>query len=193
MVFLHKTMTTSTTHYDALSRTLHWLTAIAVITAFILGPEHFGREMHQGLDPATRWDIVVHETLGLLVMALTLLRLVWVALRPAQPRFDMPGWMHLTARATHGLLWLMLLAVPMSALLALGSEGHPLTLLGGLRINEMPVIAQSPLADLADWGDVHGMLGDMILWVSGLHAVAALYHHFFLKDGVLLSMLRSRR
>jgi cytochrome b561 len=77
--------------------------------------------------------------------------------------------------------------------LALGSEGHPLTLLGGIRINEMPVIAQSPLANLADWGDVHGLLGDMILWLSGLHAVAAIYHHVFMKDGVLLAMLRPRR
>lgn len=186
-------MNTPHTHYDTLSRALHWLTAIAVIAAFILGPEHFGREMRQGLDPATRWDIVVHESLGLLVMALTLLRLVWVAVRPAKPRFDMPGWMHLVANVTHGLLWLMLLAVPVSALLALGSEGHPLTLLGGIRINERPVIAQSPLANLADWGDVHGLLGDMILWLSGLHAVAAIYHHVFLKDGVLLAMLRPRR
>jgi len=81
-------MRTTRTHYDALSRALHWLTAIAVIAAFILGPEHFGREMHQGLDPATRLDIVVHESLGVLVMTLTLLRLLWVAVRPAKPRFD---------------------------------------------------------------------------------------------------------
>lgn len=186
-------MTTPTTHYDTFSRSLHWLTAIAVIAAFILGPEHFGRQMHQGLDPATRWDIVVHESLGLLVMALTMLRLVWVAMRPTKPCFDMPSWMHLAANVTHGLLWLMLLAVPVSALLALGSEGHPLTLLAGIRINEMPVIAQSPLVNLADWGEVHGVLGDMILWLSGLHAVAAIYHHVFMKDGVLLAMLRPRR
>lgn len=186
-------MTTARTHYDPLSRAFHWLTAIAVITAFVLGPEHFGREMHRGLDPATRWDIVVHESLGVLVMVLTLLRLLWVAVRPAKPQFDMPGWMHLSAKATHGLLWLLLLAVPVTAFLALGSEGHPLTLLGGVRVNEMPAIAQSSLAHLADWGEVHGTLGDMILWLSGLHAVAATYHHIALKDGVLLSMLRPRR
>ena len=88
---------------------------------------------------------------------------------------------------------MLLLAVPVSAFLALGSEGHPLTLLGGIRVSEMPAIAQSPLADLADWGDVHGVLGDMIMWLSGLHAVAAIYHHIALKDGVLLSMLRPKR
>ncbi len=184
--------TTSSSHYDAFSRVLHWLTAIAVIAAFILGPEHFGRELRQGLDPATRWDIVVHESLGLLVAALTLLRLLWLVVRPAVPRFDMPGWMHITAKAMQGLLWLLLLAVPATAMLALGSEGHPLTLLGGIRINEMPFIANSPLADLADWGEVHGVLGDMILWLSGMHAVAAILHHVLLKDGVLRSMLRPR-
>ena len=186
-------MNTTPTHYDALSRALHWLTAIAVVIAFVLGPEHFGRALRQGLDPSTRLDIVVHESLGVLVMVLTLLRLLWVAVRPRKPLLDMPHWMHLTAKATHGLLWLMLLAVPASAFMALGSEGHPLTLLGGIRVNEMPFIAQSSLAPLVDWGDVHGVLGDMVMWLSGLHAVAAIYHHIVLKDGVLLSMLRPKR
>jgi cytochrome b561 len=186
-------MNTTRTHYDAFSRALHWLTAIAVIAAFTLGPEHFGRALREGLDPATRWDIVTHESLGLLVAALTLLRLLWLVVRPAAPRFDMPAWMQWASKATQGLMWLLLLAVPATALLALGSEGHPLTLLGGIRVNEMPLIANSPLADLTDWGEVHGLLGDAILWLSGLHAVAALVHHVLLKDGVLRSMLPMRR
>ena len=79
-----------TAHYDALSRAFHWLTAIVVTIAFVLGPEHFGREMHNGLDPATRSDIVWHETLGVAVFVLTALRLVWVALRPAGSRTNCP-------------------------------------------------------------------------------------------------------
>ena len=87
----------------------------------------------------------------------------------------------------------MLLALPITALLALGSEGHPLTLLGGVRVDQMPWIANSPVAGLADWGDVHEFLGDAIIWLAGAHAVAALYHHFMLKDGVLRSMLPGSR
>ena len=174
--------------YDPLSRAFHWLTAAAVLAAFVLGPEHFGRQMHDGLDPATRWDIVTHESLGVLVFVLTLLRLVWVALRPARPRFEMAGWMSAVSHLVHGLLWLLMLAVPVTAMLALGSEGHPLTLLGGLRVNEMPFIAQSALAPMADWGEVHGLLGDIILNLAGLHAAAAIYHHLVLKDGVLRAM-----
>ena len=179
----------ATPRYDALSRTFHWITAIAVVIAFVLGPEHFGRLMRDGLDPATRLDIVWHESLGILVFVLTLLRLLWVAFRPAAPQFEPAGWMRTLSKLMHLALWGLLLALPLSALLALGSEGHPLTLLGGVRVNEMPLIANSALAELADWGDVHGLLGDVLIWLSGLHAVAALYHHAFLKDGVLLSML----
>ena len=186
-------MTPIRPHYDALSRAFHWLTAIAVIAAFILGPEHFGRDMRNGLDPATRQDIVLHESLGMLVMALTLLRLLWLAVRPAKPSFDMPAWMHTASKATHGFLWLLLLTVPVSAVLTLGSEGHPLTLLGGIRVNEMNFIAQAAIADMADWGEVHETMGNAIMWLSGLHAVAAIFHHFFMKDGVLLSMLSPRR
>lgn len=181
------------TRYDPVSRLFHWVTAIAVFVAFALGPEHFGRQMHDGLDPATRSDIVWHESLGLLVLALTLARLVWVALRPAPPRIEMAGWMHAAARAVHGLLWLLMLLLPVTALLALGSEGHPLTLLGGVRVDQLPGIAGSAIGGLADWGEVHGLLGDVIVWLAGGHAAAALLHHWVLKDGVLLSMLPPRR
>jgi cytochrome b561 len=179
--------------YDPLSRAFHWLTAIAVLIAFVLGPEQFGRLMHQGLDPATRSDIVWHETLGTLVFVLTLLRLVWVAFRPAAPQFESAGWMLTLSKLTHLALWALLLVLPISALLALGSEGHPLTLLGGLRVDQMPLIANSAIAKLADWGDVHGLLGDVLIWFAGLHAVAAIYHHVALKDGVLRSMLPAKR
>ncbi|WP_395701945.1 cytochrome b [Aquabacterium sp.] len=186
------TQPASTTHYDPASRALHWVTALVVLVAFILGPEHFGRLMRNGLDPATRSDIVWHETLGVLVFVLTALRLVWAALRPSPPQFPMAPWMAFAAKALHLALWALLLLLPVTALLALGSEDHPLTLLGGFRIDHMPPIAQSPIARLADWGDVHQVLGDAIIWLAGLHAAAAVFHHVVLKDGVLRGMLGVR-
>lgn len=178
----------TTGRYDPLSRALHWITALAVLVAFVLGPEHFGRAMRQGMDPATHWDIVLHESLGLLVFGLTAVRLLWLLLRPAPPQFAMPAWMQRLARLVQGVLWLLLLVLPLSALLALGSEGHPLTLLGGVRIDQLPWIAALPIAGWADWGELHGLLGDLLLWLAGAHAAAAIFHHVVRKDGVLNSM-----
>jgi cytochrome b561 len=53
--------------YDTVSRAFHWITALAVTVAFVLGPERFGRLMRDGVDPATRLDIVWHESLGIFV------------------------------------------------------------------------------------------------------------------------------
>lgn len=182
-----------TPHYDAPSRYFHWITALIVLVAFILGPGGYGRLIRSGVDPATRSDIVWHESLGVLVFVLTLARLAWVALRPAPPRFEMAGWMGLASKLMHFVLWALLLLLPITAILALGSEGHPLTLLGSLRIDRMPLIAESALAKLADWGDVHGFLGDALIWLAGLHALAAIVHHVALKDGVLAAMLPPRK
>lgn len=184
--------TRSTPRYDLLSQAFHWITAMAVGVAFILGPEGFGRLMRSGVDPATHLDIVVHESLGILVFTVTLLRLLWLAVRPTPPQTQPKGPMNTLATLAHVALWLMLLAVPLTALLTLASESSPLTLLGGVRVEQLDAYLPAALSDLADWGDVHSFLGDAIMAVAGLHAVAALYHHFMLKDGVMLSMLPGR-
>ncbi len=175
--------------YDKLSMVFHWLTAMAVLAAFILGPGGFGRLLRQGVDPGTHADIVWHESLGILIFALTALRLLWTAVRPAVTLVAMPDTMRLASKLVHLALWGLLFITPITALLTLGSEGAPLTLLGGVRVEQLGFIAHSGLSSLADWGDVHSLLGDAIIWLAGLHALAAIFHHVKLKDGVLVSML----
>jgi cytochrome b561 len=175
--------------YDALSIAFHWITAVTVVMAFALGPGDFGRLLHDGIDPGTRSDIVWHESLGIVVLTLTFLRLIWVAVRPNAPGLQRATWVRLLSRLMHFVLWALLFALPLSALLALGAEAHPLTLLGGFRIDELPSIANFYLSDLADWGNVHKFLGDVIMWLAAIHASAAIYHHIKLRDRVLASML----
>lgn len=180
---------TPSTRYDPLSMAFHWLTAIAVLAAFVLGPGGFGRLLREGIDPGTHADIVWHESLGILIFVLTALRLLWAAVRPAAPQVAMPGHMRLASKLVHWALWGLLLITPITALLTLGSEGAPLTLLGGVRVEQLGLIATSGLASLADWGEVHSLMGDAIIWLAGLHALAAIFHHIQLKDGVLVSMV----
>lgn len=174
--------------YDRISLFIHWATALLALVAFSLGPEHFGRLMDQGVDPATHWDIVWHESLGIVILLLTLGRFVWMAMRSAVPKFEMKASMQLAAKLMHLALLLLLVILPVTALLTLGSEGYPLTLLGSIRIDQFPLVQNSGLAHLADWGEVHKFLGDALIVLAGLHAAAGIYHHVVLKDGVLLAM-----
>lgn len=177
------------TRYDNPSKAFHWATAALVFVTFLLGPGDFGHLIDTGVDPGTRLDIVWHESLGISIFAITLMRLFWVAVRPNAPEHQIAPGLRLVSRLVHMALWTLLLALPLSALMALASESHPLTLLGGLRINDWPWIGSSPLSGVADWGEVHKFLGDAIVWLAGIHAFGALFHHFKLKDKVLVSML----
>ena len=169
--------------YGAPTQLLHWVTAILVVVAFVYGPG--GSE--QRVYSATKdLDRQLHETLGMSVLALTLLRLAWRSVDAAPDDPPMPRWMQIASRLVHVLLYALLLAVPLTAIAGAWLEGHALTLLGNVRIDPLLAEAHGLGSTIAS---IHTWLGDALLWVAGLHAIAALYHHFVRRDGVLRSML----
>jgi cytochrome b561 len=175
------------THYSAPTQVLHWLTAILVLTAFIYGP---GGSEERIYSVASDFDRQLHETLGLSVFALLVLRVLWRAVdkHPTPP--PAARWMSVTASAVQVALYVLLFAVPLTAISGAWLEGHPLTLLAG-------IVVPSALAESHELGatiaEIHTWLGDAIMWLAGAHAGAALVHHFILKDGVLRSMLPRRK
>jgi cytochrome b561 len=175
-------MSTSRWHYGAVAQVFHWITAVLVLVAFIYGP---GGNETRVYSPARDFDRQLHETLGLTILTLVVLRLVWRALDTRPAPEPMPRWMGTTSRLIHTLLYVLLFVVPLTAISGAWLENHPLTLLAGIKIGPF-------LPHVHDLGkqvaELHTWLGDTILWVAGLHAVAALFHHFVLKDRTLLSM-----
>ncbi|WP_296650049.1 cytochrome b/b6 domain-containing protein [Paraburkholderia sp.] len=173
----------SGTRYGAIAQFFHWCTAILVLVAFIYGP---GGPEQRVYSSVHEFDRRLHETLGLCVFALAVIRLLWRAFdtRPAAP--DGPRWMGVLATVVQWLLYLLLLALPLTAITGAWLQGHPLTLVAGIEIS--PLFAASHGAG-ATFASVHGWLGDLIMWLAGLHALAALFHHIVLKDDVLTTML----
>jgi cytochrome b561 len=113
--------------YGGIAQLLHWLTAAVVLAAFVLEPEE-AEEAEQLGSAAVGLVQQTHQTLGLVVRVLTVLRLLWSALdlRPAPAA--MPRWMLLASKALQGLLYLLLLAVPSSAVVGTWLEGHAVAL-----------------------------------------------------------------
>lgn len=169
--------------YSRFTQALHWLTALLVLIAFVYGPGGSEARVYAAEHDAARQ---LHETLGLAVFALTSVRLLW---RIAEHRPEAPPvarWMAIAAGWVRAALWLLLFLVPLSAVAGAWLEGHPLTLLGGAQVG--PWLAERhTLGQIISEG--HALLGDALLWIAGLHALAALYHQFVLRDGVLASML----
>ena len=169
--------------YGSVAQFFHWVTVILVLVAFIYGP---GGPEHRVYSPAREFDRHLHETLGMCAFALVIMRALWrtIDTRPAPPQ--VPRWMAIAARAVQWGLYLLLFALPLTAITGAWLEGHSLTLVGGV---EIPPLL-SPSHDVgALIATIHSYLGDVILWLAGLHALASLYHHFVIGDGVLDSML----
>ena len=181
------TVTGTRTSYGVVAQGFHWLTVLLVGAAFLLsagGPES------RVYDVSRADSLLLHETLGMLVLVVLVLRLAWRAVDRAPQEPEMPGWMALSSRLVHWLLYALLVAVPVTAVIGAWYEGHAVTVYGLGAIG--PWVTASPtLGQLIS--RLHPLLGDAIMWVAGLHAAAALFHHFLMKDRVLLSMLPGTR
>jgi cytochrome b561 len=169
--------------YGSVAQLFHWLTAVIVLVAFIYGP---GGSETRVYSSARDFDRQLHETLGIAVLTLAAVRLLW---RLADERPDpsaMRRWMDVTSKMVQAALYLLMFALPLTAITGAWLEGHPLTLLGKVEIGPLLPRAHDTGASLAT---LHTWLGDAIMWLAGLHALAAIFHHVVLRDGVLLSML----
>lgn len=175
-----------TPRHNAPTQVLHWLTAIVVLAAFIYGP---GGSEERVYATARDFERQLHESLGLAVLALVVIRVLWRALdkRPEPP--PMARWMRIAASAVQATLYVLLFAVPLTAISGAWLEGHALTLLWGIEVP--PAFATSHEAG-ATIAEIHTWLGDIIIWLAGAHAAAGLIHHYVLKDDVLRSMLPRR-
>jgi cytochrome b561 len=175
----------SNQYYGSVAQAFHWITAILVLIAFTLGP---GGSEQQIYSSENAFDRELHETLGVCIFMLTILRLLWRIgdKRPQPP--NVPRWMDIGASTLKWGLYVLLFALPITAISGAWLEGHSLSFVGNLQVRPL-IVERHDLGEIV--AEIHSLLGDVILWLAGIHSAAALFHHFILKDNVLRSMLPS--
>jgi cytochrome b561 len=99
---------------------------------------------------------------------------------------NVPVWQDWTARATHALLYLLLFLLPILGWMDAGFRALPVNFYGMVAI---PPIVPAVRSLAGQTGDIHTLVSYVLLGIVGLHVLAALYHHFWLRDSVLLRML----
>jgi cytochrome b561 len=173
----------TTTHYDAVARLLHWATAALVL--FIIPIGWVMTRLDHGL--AQESLFITHESIGLTILALTVARVAWRLCHPAPPRsLDLSP---LEARASgivHTLLYLLLLALPISGYIMEVAGGFPLTYFGLAEVPRL-VAKDEPLSKLAEAAHLTLQFG--VSLCIALHIGAALHHHFLRRNDVLTRML----
>lgn len=172
--------------YDGASIALHWVTALLVVTLFGLA-EVWGFLPRGTLRHGMQW---LHISLGVTLAAVILVRLLWRGSFGRRLPDATSGLAEIAARGVHGLLYLLLLTMIATGFTRLWSQGHAPSFFG---IFSVP----APIAIAKSWhrpvSAIHTVVAWSIICLAGLHAVAALFHHYALRDSVLRRMLPERQ
>ena len=177
-------LTNSTERYGAITQCVHWLTAIFVIAGWLIGQfAHFPSPK----SPPDFW-LLSHIALGQCVIALLIFRLLWRFINPTPPYEKTPfgRFLEWVARLSHFTLYALLLAVPSLGIIAELKRAGILPVFGFWRL-------QSPWPVDRDVGrtilHLHGTAADALLILAGIHAAAAIVHHWVWRDRTLVRML----
>lgn len=171
----------TSSRYGAVTQALHWLTATLVLAAFVISKGDSHSLYAAEADGVRR----IHETLGIMVFVAVVSRALWGLFdeTPALP--SMAPWVRVASKFVHFSLYALLILIPATAAIGTWLVGIPITLVGfdiPPQISRARELGQMIMA-------LHSKLAIAILWISGAHAIAALFHHFYLCDDVLRSML----
>lgn len=170
--------------YGAISIFLHWLTALLVATAWILGV--LGDELPRGA--ARQSGLFVHISAGLLIIALMLIRLTWrIFDRPPPLEGTRLGpWAGRATQLAHVALYALLLAAPIAGVVVRFADGDAIPILGLFEIPS-PWVKDHAFAETSE--EVHELLAHALILVALAHSAAALVHHWVFRDGTLKRML----
>lgn len=162
---------------------LHWLmfVLIAATYAFIELRELF----HKGSD-TREFMKALHFMFGLSVLLLVLPRLATRFYSPPPLITPAPpAWQHSAAKLAHVTLYGFMLVMPLLGWLMLSASGKPIPFFGLY----LPALIGED-KELAKFiKEIHESIGEIGYYLIGLHACAALYHHFFQRDNTVLNML----
>ncbi len=154
---------------------IHWLTALLILGAWLTSTG--GRHMAEN-------PPLLHFSFGLAVLVLVLPRLVLRFVGGVPDDAQGSGRLAVAARLGHSLLYLLLTALPLSGWYAASRLGVTVSFFG----IHLPAIAERVQGTSGLIADIHENAGTIVLYLAGLHAAMAVWHHYVLRDGTLQRM-----
>jgi cytochrome b561 len=174
-----------TSHYTRTAVALHWSIAGLVLAALFMGWTMTSMEFSPGKLRLYNY----HKWVGVTVLALSLLRLCWRLVHQPPPLDIKPRWRQVLARAVHGLLYVLMLAVPLSGWAYSNASGYPIVYLGKV---PLPNLVDKDKVLAGQLVQVHEVLAVSFAVLVLLHVLAALQHQFVHNDRTLRRMLEWR-
>jgi cytochrome b561 len=182
----------SAAHYGSVAMALHWLIAVLIVVNICLGL-YFPDMPHS--DP-TRFTLAqIHESIGLTVLMLSVLRVLWRLINPVPPLpADMNRALKFAARATQFILYVLIVAIPLTGwIMASASRTGTAPYFFLFDWPNLPFFngldAHAQHDAHEQWEDIHATLAWTAIVLVPLHILGALYHQFIRRDAVMKQML----
>lgn len=175
-------MNTPVLRYRSLSIGLHWLMLVLLIAVYAFIEL---RGIYAKGSPPRELMKEWHFMLGLTVLALVLVRL-GARLAYATPAIlPRPGKLqHLASRGMHLLLYLFMIGMPLAGWLILSAGGKPIPFFG----LQLPALVAQNIDLSRQVKQLHETAGQVGYYLIGLHALAALFNHYVLRNNTLKRM-----
>jgi len=179
-----KTLTNQTDSYGWGAIALHWIVALAVIGMYPLG---WYIDTLTYYDPEYRTIPHIHKSIGLILVAVVAARLTWRFTNKTPSAISShTAMVRIGAHVAHIALYALLLTVLASGYLISTADGRGIEVFNWFTVPAIPELIEHQ-EDIA--GAVHWYAATTLVVLAGLHALAALKHHFFDKDETLNRML----
>ncbi len=177
-------LTNSADRYGAIPQAVHWLTVLFVVTGWLIGQL---ADFPSPRKPPDFW-LLTHIALGQSVVVLLVFRLAWRLLNPPPPfektRFGRA--LERAAKASHFTMYALLVLVPFLGVVAELKRAGFLPVFGFWQLQSPWPVDRDVGRTVLDW---HGNVADALLILAGVHATAALIHHWVWRDRTLIRML----
>ena len=173
-------------NYDDVAVALHWATALLVAVQFLLAItwDYFPRATTEEMQR-------LHISMGVLLTAVIVARIAWRAVPVHRRPAIVSGWVKLASKGVHYLLYVLLVIQAGLGFTWRWAQGHDVGFFGLFAIpGPYGALARPTRHTLAEF---HQYIGWTIVILAFGHALAALYHYYFLKDRVLGRMIPAAR
>lgn len=168
--------------YGVAAKILHWGIVLLIIAQYVIIES--AEDLPDGIEKLK--TVSLHKSIGMLILGLALVRILWRLANRGNPApVPMPPLQHKVAAAGHGLLYLLILAQPITGWVMSSAADSPVTFFG---LFQFPALVAENHDAHEFYEEVHEVLFNVLVVVAVLHALAALYHHFWMKDDSLRRM-----
>jgi cytochrome b561 len=173
---------TPTGQYDTTAKAFHWMVVALLAVQYPIG--WLMPDIHRDMQPGV--PMTLHISVGIVILALIVVRLIWRLTHPVAPESSLPRWQRLSSEAAHWLLYVLVIATTLSGWLFASFRGWSISF---FFLAPLPMLAGASRAAIRVIDGWHQVLEWALLVVAAAHIASVLVHRFVYRDRVMQRML----